>query len=283
MTGATGTVGREVAWALVGLPGVELRLGMRAPSAAGPWPADVEKVRFDLDEESTLGPALDGVASIFFVSPLVEHQVTQGIRLLEAARAAGVTQCVRLSSRATGWDDVCVLRRWHREIESAIVASGLGYTMLRPCSFMQNLLGAPLARARETGVLSIPLGEGRIPFVDAHDLGEAAARCLLDPAEHAGRTYVLTGGRALSGHELADAMAHALARPVRYVPTAKEAARRGGREAGLPDWLVESGLRVYARAEGGDEAEVDPTLARLLARPPTGIEAFLERELAAAR
>lgn len=281
VTGATGTVGRAVARALLDIPDLAVRVGTRS----GAWDdaidvdARVERTRLDFDEPSTLDAAFVGVDAFFFVSPLVEHQSIQASAVLRAARANGVRHCVRLSSRATGWDEVCILRGWHREVEAAIAGSGLTYTMLRPCSFMQNVLGAPLDVVRSAGVFSIPLGRGRIPFVDAQDLGEAAARCLTEPRVHAGQTHVLTGATALSGEDVARAFAKHLARDVRYVPTPPDLARTRGRERGLPDWLVESGLRVYARAESGEEAEVDPTLARILGREPTTFEEFLAREV----
>ncbi len=278
VTGATGTVGGEVVRALRRVPGVALRIATRAGAPVAREGA-AEHVRVDFDAVETLAPAFEGVDAFFFVSPLVDRQVEQAHRVIAAAERAGVRHCVRLSSRATGWDESCVLRKWHREIEAALRASTMSATMLRPCSFMQNVLGAPLELARNAGVFSIPLGTGRIPFVDARDLGEAAAPCLLEPAAHAGATYVLTGAHALSGEAVARALAHGLGREVRYVPTPPEVARRNARDRGMPEWLVESGLRVYARAEGGDEAVVDPKLADLLGRSPLGFDAFVAREV----
>jgi uncharacterized protein YbjT (DUF2867 family) len=278
VTGATGTVGAEVVRALLASreadPEITVRVATRGAYASQ---APIEHVRFDFADASSFAPALEGVDAFFFVSPLSENQVSEAETLLAAAVAAGVRHVVRLSSRATGWDQVCVLRKWHREIEAAIVASGLTSTMLRPCSFMQNILGAPLELALRHGTLSIPLGSGHIPFVDAHDLGEAAARCLLDPGAHAGATYVLTGAEALDGTAITALLADTFGRAVRYVPTPPELARAKGRERGMPVWLVESGLRVYAHAESGEEAAIDPTLGTLLGRRPTGFSTFLGR------
>lgn len=275
--GGTGTVGREVVRALACASEVSVRVGARREAL---FDERVEVVPFDLDDESTFAPAFEGVSAFFFVSPLVEHQTQQAIRVLRAARAAGVAHCVRLSSRATGWDDVCVLRQWHREIEAEIVASGLGYTMLRPCSFMQNVLGPSLEAARASGVFSIPLGTGRIPFIDAVDIGAVAGLCLREPGPHHGTTYVLTGGTALGGDELASVLSSRLERGVRYIATPHDVARRGASARGLPAWLVESGLRVYARAEDGEERAVDPAVERILGRAPGTFEAFAEREIA---
>lgn len=275
VTGATGTVGREVVRALLASgDDVAVRVGTRRPYEGDPR---VERVALDYDDVGTLDAAFRGVDAFFFVSPLTDSQVVTGLAALDAARRAGVAACVRLSSRATGWDDVSELRRWHRELEAAIRASGMAWTMLRPCSFMQNVLGAPAALVRARGVLSMPMGHGRIPFVDARDLGDVAARCLRDTAAHHGATYVLTGDEALSGEALAAAMSAVRASPVRYVASSPDAARAAAIAAGAPVWLVDSGLRVYARAEHGEEGEVTETLRALLGRPATTFADFVAR------
>lgn len=278
VTGATGTVGTEVVRALRMHDDVVVRVGVRRPDAVS---SEIERVHLDFDAAHTFDAAFRGVDAFFFVSPLTADQAETGLRTIEAARRAGVAHCVRLSSRATGWDDVSVLRAWHRTIETAIIESGMTWTMLRPCSFMQNVLGAPLDRVRTRGVLSLPLGAGRIPFVDAEDLGEVAALCLRDPAAHHAQTYVLTGGVPLGGQELAEVLGRVRGVPVRYAPSDPAQSRAAAIESGVPDWLVDSGLRVYARAEHGEEGEVDGTLARLLERAPGTFDAFAVRNRAA--
>jgi uncharacterized protein YbjT (DUF2867 family) len=280
--GATGTVGSEVVRALLRRDDVRIRVGVRRsfafdPSAEVHFDPRVEVVAFDYHRPETFEAAFCDVDAFFFVSPLVDDQLPTSLRALEIARECGVSHCVRLSSRATGWDEISVLRRWHREIEAAIVRSGMRWTMLRPCSFMQNVLGPPLSLVRSRGIFSIPLGNGRIPFVDAKDLGDAAALCLSDEEKHHARTYVLTGSAALSGDDVAAVLSRVRSAPVRYVASDRETARAAAVLHGAPEWLVDSGLRVYARAEHGEEAIVDDTLARLLDRAPTTFEAFAER------
>ncbi|MFO0695094.1 MAG: NAD(P)H-binding protein [Polyangiales bacterium] len=273
--GATGTIGSRV---------VDSLARRDAPFVAGVRrPAELACATrpFDFLDASTWAPAFEGIEAFFFVSPLVDDQLALSLGVLEAAARSGVRHCVRLSSRATGWDRECPLRGWHRAIEDAIVASGLSWTMLRPCSFAQNFVTSHAALVRSRGVLAMPLGVGAIPFVDAVDLGEVAADCLLRPELHAGRTYVLTGPRAIGGAEAARILGEATGRSIRYLPVPHAEARANAIAAGTPAWLVDSGLRVYARAIGGEEAEVDPTLAMLLERPPTTFEEFVARERAA--
>ena len=43
-----------------------------------------------------------------------------------------------------------------------------------------------------------PIGDARVPFIDARDVAAVGARALLDPQEHARQKYALTGGEAVS-------------------------------------------------------------------------------------
>lgn len=80
------------------------------------------------------------VDAFFFMTPLIETQVSASRRVLNAAIEAGVQRIVRLSSRAASWDERSNLRAWHREIDDAVRESGAGWTVLRPCSFFQNFI-----------------------------------------------------------------------------------------------------------------------------------------------
>ena len=93
------------------------------------------------------------VDSFFFITPLIETQVSASLRVLSAAMEAGVRQIVRLFSRAAGWDQRSKLRHWQREIDDAVRESGAGWTILRPCSFFQNFIQY---QAKTIGTMSSP-------------------------------------------------------------------------------------------------------------------------------
>ena len=50
----------------------------------------------------------------------------------------------------------------------------------------------------------VPQGDGLISYIDALDIGEAAARCLLHPEAHHQQTYVLTGRLRRQGRRRRD-------------------------------------------------------------------------------
>lgn len=90
--------------------------------------------------------------------------------------------------------------------------SALDWTILRPGFFAENLIGAYRSDIW-AGRVFVPAGDGRVAFVAGRDLGAVAALALLDPADHAGRAYHLTGPHALGFTDVAGLLSAALGRP----------------------------------------------------------------------
>lgn len=277
LTGATGTVGREVCRDLLAR-GAEVRVGARRSSRA--WtllPGVSDVVTLDFEEASTPASAFEGIDAMFFMTPLIENQVETSRRVLHAAIEGGVQHIVRLSSRSTAWDVESKLRAWHREIEHAVRRSGATWVILRPCSFLQNFIRYHAETIRNASAVIVPQGDGLIPYIDALDVGEAVAECLSNPAEHGGQTYVLTGGRAYGVKGVAAEIGRVIAKPVTYIDIEEDRARAMMLQMGTPLWLAEAGLAVFAHARAGGEATVDPALSRILGRPATSLSEFVER------
>jgi (4-alkanoyl-5-oxo-2,5-dihydrofuran-3-yl)methyl phosphate reductase len=138
VTGATGTVGRELV-AVLADRGAKVRALSRNPGAAA-FPAGVETVSADLGDPGTLGVALIGIERVFILATgpaRLDHETN----LVAAARRAGAARLVKLSALTVedeASDDV--ITRWHRAAEHAVTGSGLPWTILRPGAFMSNTL-----------------------------------------------------------------------------------------------------------------------------------------------
>ena len=276
VSGATGTVGREVCRALLER-GVDVRVGARASShVASILPEVRDVVPLDYAQPEIDASAFHGVDALFFMTPLIESQVSSSMVVLSAAIDAGVEHVVRLSSRSAGWDQQSILRAWHRDVEDAVRREAPSWTILRPCSFFQNFIKHQAAVIRDMSSIILPQGDGLIPYVDAADLGDVAASCLLEPTAHHGQTYVLTGGRAYGGKGVAAEIGRVVGRPITYISVDPEQSESIMRDREMPDWLVEAALAVFANAREGGEAAVDPALGRILGRAPTTLSEFVE-------
>jgi uncharacterized protein YbjT (DUF2867 family) len=105
----------------------------------------------------------------------------------------------------------------HREDDRAETLRGLGAAVqIRPTVFLENPLFTVLAAQsiRDHGVLALPFGTGRTSPIAASDVAGTVAAVLLDPAQHVGAVYELTGPTVLDIDGLAEQYSRALGRSI---------------------------------------------------------------------
>src|SRR5882762_9236357 len=140
VTGATGTIGRDVARRL-SEKGASVRAGVRDQAKARKQlGADIALAPFDFENKKTFSGALEGVEKVFLLPPLLSNQLEVANAFIDAAKRAGVRHIVKLS--VIGVDDETrpTAVKWHGANEQHIRESGLMFTFLRPNSFMQNFI-----------------------------------------------------------------------------------------------------------------------------------------------
>ncbi len=266
MTGAGGTVGREVAKRLAGV--APARLGLHTPDGDSP----VESVRFDFLDPASFPAALRGVDRVFLLRPprlaWARHDFAP---FVAAARAAGVARIVFLSVRGAAGNPFLP----HRRIERLLERSGMAWTHLRPNDFMQNFATVHQADIRDAGAIWAPAGSGRTSFVDARDVADAAVQALTGQG-HDRRTYTLTGARACDLRDVADMLTTVLGRRIVYRNPGVPAFLRHMRASGRPfavGWVMTG---VYTAARLGLAAAVTPDLPQMIGRPPTTLHRFID-------
>jgi len=78
-------------------------------------------------------------------------------------------------------------------VPTALIASGLAHTILRPSWFNQNFSEYFLtAFVKDQNIVPVPTGSGRTPFVDLDDVAAVAVAALTSDG-HAGKIYDVTG------------------------------------------------------------------------------------------
>lgn len=271
ITAASGQIGRDLVLALAAA-GAPVRALVRDPRRAG-LPAGVQVAQGDFDDPASLRTAFEGVDVAWLAGRDSPQAVAQGRRVLEAARAAGVRHVVRLSALGARAGSPVALMREHAEVDTALRASGMAWTLLQPHLYLQNLLRAAEA-VRIEGVLAAPMGERAFPLVDTRDVAAAAAAVLRDPGAHAGRTHVLTGPARCGYAEVAAALARLAGRAVRYEAVPPESYERRLRAGGMPDWRAFDLAHIASAYEAADESPT-PDLTALLGRAPRSLAQFL--------
>jgi uncharacterized protein YbjT (DUF2867 family) len=270
VTGATGTVGPHVVAALAERD-VAIRSGMRDPENVPDAIADAgDAVAFDFAKPETWGEALAGVDALFLMRP---PTVDDGdlTAFVDAAARVGVERVAYLST--LGAEKNVFIP--HHRIERHVAESGMAFTLLRASFFMQNLAEVHLPDIVERDEIFVPAGRGETSFVDARDVGEAAA-VVLTESGHADRAYDVTGPEALDYEAVAAVFADVLGRPITYPEPSLWAFSRRMYRRGHPLGFVALMCGIYTTARLGLAGRVSGDARRLLGRPPRGIRAFVE-------
>jgi uncharacterized protein YbjT (DUF2867 family) len=139
ITGATGTVGSEVAKQL-SLAGQRVRAAVHSTTRASSHEKlkGVELVEIDYNKPGTLVAAFKDVDKLFLLTPASSEAAEIATNLVNEAKKGGIRHIVKQSIiGADSGLDVAHLRL-HRQAEKIIEESGIPFTFLRPNDFMQN-------------------------------------------------------------------------------------------------------------------------------------------------
>jgi uncharacterized protein YbjT (DUF2867 family) len=270
VTGATGTIGRDVAKRL-SEKGVSVRAGVRDQAKARKqFGSNIALAPFDFENEKTFSGALEGVEKVFLVPPLLPNQLEVMNVFVDAAKRAGVRHIVKLS--AIGIDDEThpTAIKSHSANEQHIRESGLVFTFLRPNSFMQNFFTYFPPR---NGAIYLPWGNGTASFVDTRDIASVAAK-VLTSAGHEGKIYTLTGPATLGIAEVARILSEMTGREFKYVDVPEATARDGMLQAGVPPWQVDLVMELHAVNKQNCWSVVTSDIEKVTGTPPTDFAQF---------
>jgi NAD(P)H dehydrogenase (quinone) len=278
VVGATGNTGRAVVNELKQLgqnPVCVVRNPEKAREVLGP---DAKTAVAELTDRAALEKALQGVQSVFVVSGHNPGMVEQQNNVLDAAMKAGAKYLVRVSGgRAVVVpESESVIGRSHYAIEERLRDSGIGWVILRPGLFMQNVF-TQAAAIKNDNKMVLPFPKDLpVALTDVRDTGAVGARILIDPAPHAGKTYEFTGKLTNYG-EFADVLSHVLGRTITYVGVTPEQAEQAMKSRGMPDWLVQHLVTIAKLgAKGAFSNESTGPIREIAKREPITIRQFVE-------
>jgi uncharacterized protein YbjT (DUF2867 family) len=261
VTGATGTVGREVVGQLLA-KGEKVRAMTRNPAKAS-FDARVEVVQGDFEAPETLAAAVEGVERVFSLT-FGPQTVVHERNLAEAAKKARVRHIVKLSAMGGDGETRNGIRNWHDDGAQAIRDTGIALTVLLPTGFMSNALHWR-GSIRAQGKVFSNYGEGKLPSVHPRDIAAVAA-CALTAGGHEAKEYSLTGPEALSVREQVKILSEATGQEIEFVAISDEAARGGMEKAGMPGFLIEALLPFAGFIRDGKAGRVFGTVEEVTGR-----------------
>jgi uncharacterized protein YbjT (DUF2867 family) len=217
VTGATGTIGRQVVEQLV-KRGADVRALVRDPAKAD-FPAGVTVVQGDLLDVDALRGAFSGVSTLFLLNAVVPDEFTQALIALNLAREAGIARIVYLSViHSDRYVNVPHFAGKYG-VERMIEQMGFNATVLRPAYFMNNDLTIKDV-VLGYGVYPMPIGGKGLAMIDARDIGEIAAIELIRREQSTGSLPLdrinLVGPDTLTGPDVAAIWSEVLGRTIAY-------------------------------------------------------------------
>ena len=258
IAGATGRVGATLA-NLLAADGVDVVALTRRPDEIRAS-AGVAVASVDFDRKETLQDALRGVDRFFLSHGTSPRQVENEIALIDAAVAPAFVISYPFA--------------WHMQIEAHLARQPVASTAIRPSAYADvlKLAGPEIAAGAWTGAA----GGGRVNFIDTSDIAKVAQVALFeDVSPESQRAYHLTGPRAWTMHEVAEALSSLLGRQVIYNHCSpgerRSALLAGGKPPLVADLLV--GLDQVFRESV--LAETTLTVQELTGEPPRPLTAWL--------
>jgi uncharacterized protein YbjT (DUF2867 family) len=287
VTGASGRAGTEMTRQLAAA-GASVRGAIHYPDHdAEARVGRVDFVEVDFDRPDTLDTAFRGIDQAVLITPEESAMVAQTRNLVAAAERAGVRHLVRISFLHAGAAGGLLLD-WHLEAERVVRESAIASTILRPNSYMQNFLTMYGPSIFVRGAFFTPMGGGRISYVDARDVADAAVQVLLlaegGARERADdRVYSLTGPRPLPHDEIAEILTGVVGQPIRYVDIGEEDACVALRRRGASEELVEALCDLWLAMRHDEFATTAGDFEELTGRPPRSFEDFVREHAAELR
>ncbi|GAA5049919.1 NAD(P)H-binding protein [Nocardia callitridis] len=242
---------------------------MRAASRTGEHP-------FDWTDPGTWDAALDGVHALYLVQlngsrlvrPFVDNALRHGVRRIVLASGRGLDD----PDYIRGNGDI---RNAALDSEAAVRDSGLEWTISRPGWFAQTFTEGIYADAVRAGELRLPAGDGAASFLDADDVAAVVVAALTGD-DHVGRTYELSGPRAVTLTEVAATLSEITGRAIRYVPLSRPEYVAELVRQGVSGKDVEAFANVAESLRLRKDAHVSDGVQRALGRAPRTFAAAIQ-------
>jgi len=278
LTGASGKTGKAILSALK-QRGTATRVLVRSTEQAAELAnlGAAEAVIGDLRDRPSLVKAVKGCERVYYICPNVTPDEVQiGKTLLEIAKNENIKRFVYHSVLHPNIETMP--HHWQKmRMEEALFESGLDFTILQPCAYMQNIL-ASWKTITETGVYPVPYAAtARISIVDLMDVAAAAALVLSDPG-YENAIFELAGPQPLSQDEVAATLSKILGRSVIAKVVDRNAWAESARTSGNSEYQVNTLLMMFEYYEKYGLIGNSNTISRLLNRPATTFEEFVNMQ-----
>ncbi len=231
---------------------------------------------FDWSKPETFDNTLTGIDKVFLISP-PNYQPFDAeiIPFVQKAKEAGVKFI--LLSTLYGTDNTP--ETTFGKAEKVVRESGINYAIVRPNFIFENFINYDL-QAIKNGVIYLPTANSKTSYIDVRDVAKASVKILLDPEEHSGKAYTLTGSQSLSHEEIAAVFSEVLGKTITNVAPTNDEYKATLVTYNLPQPVVDFMGYLYSAIEAGHFSGISDDYYKITGEHPTTIKAFIEQHFA---
>lgn len=277
VTSANGRTGRPVVKSLAAQE-IEVRAFIRNSNQEDELKqiGAVECVVGDFENEDSLMGAFRGCDKVVHIGPPMhpkEIEISESI--IRCAQAHNLDHLIYYSVMHPLRRDV----RHHRlklDVEEKVIESGVPYTIVQPCRYMQHL--EPIwKKVCETGTHAMPFDvTKKLNVVDLLDLAEAVA-IAVSGGDHQYVTYELAGPEPLSQEDMASIISNEVGRDVQAKEITLEELEQSGRAKGLSDDRIEQMKVMNGHYSSHGFLGNPKVLEMVIGRPATTFAQYVRR------
>ncbi len=281
ITGASGNVGMEVIKSLEKYyPQSDVIAGLRN------WETDKEKLKdyrigfakFDFADPATYKLALEGISILFLLRPPQLSDTEKYFKpLIEVAKQESVQHIVFLSVQGAEKSSIIP----HHKIEKLIGESKIPYTFLRPAYFMQNFSTTLHSDLVNKKLVFLPAGSAKFTLVDVRDIGEVAAKVLINTSHHLNKAYELTCNEILNFKEMTEKLSAGLGIKIRYESPNLLSFFLTKRKEKVPTMFILVMIMLHYLPRFQKEPAISPWVEKIIGKPPATFDQFIKDNKAA--
>ncbi|WP_421795029.1 NmrA family NAD(P)-binding protein [Haliscomenobacter sp.] len=275
ITGATGNVGTVVIDALSKLQhNLDLYAGVRDINEDKNKFANytIQFSQFDFTDFKSYQQALAGFDILFLLRPPQISEVEKYFKpIVDTCKNEGVKHIVFLSVQGVEHSKIIP----HHKIEKLLVESKIPYTFLRPAYFMQNFTTTLRNDLIQHQQICLPAGRAKFTLIDVRDIGEVAAKILINISAHINQSYDLTCKESLTFSEMAEALSRKLEINIRFKSPNLISFFLTKRKEKMPTMLILVMIMLHYFPRFQKEPSITDWVEKITGRAPTSFEQFI--------
>lgn len=231
------------------------------------------QVYIDFADKNSLVEGFKKADVVFLLFPMVEQMVSFAENAVEAAKEANVKTLIRSSGAGADSNAQFLMPQVQGSIDDLIVNSGIPYVITQPASFMQNFVNF-FAQNIKNGAVYLPVGTGKIGWVDVRDIAQVNATILANPSQFIGSKITITGSENLSYAQALKTIADTIGKEIQFVDVPEEAAINAMKEMGMPDFTIQMTSSLNQIIKAGYAEGTTETVKEITGKAPISFKQF---------